>query len=516
MWIMSAPDRLLVFGDSLSDSGNFFDLSGAVLRVPLPPESAGYAGRFSNGAVQSEVSALLLEATLDNYAVGGARAVGSRTVAEYIALNGFDTPEIMLPDPDPTVLATDVFLGGQIGRYLADAAANPPAPGTAAAFWIGANDYNALPPDASPVEVAQTIAAVVGNTVLAAGAVAQTGVEQILLYNLPSPEFLPLPLPPAFGLVVEAHNAALATGAALLESQGIDTEIIDMNRMGDEIVADARTFGLDPAYLDQPMVLGIGSQPTWVEATQDWFMPANPAVAGVDPDRVAFMDFLHPSAATHGVLGSFAAASVAGNPVFGSDADETIVTGPLDDLVLAGAGNDRVFSGRGADIVLAGLGDDFVWAGSGRDIVAGGAGNDRLHGGSGDDVVAGSDGDDVQWGGAGRDLMVDGLGWDVIHAGSGNDAILYIEAALLGGSNADDGGRFNGGSGYDTLYLALDDATRAAVEGELRHGRASQTLDSIGVTTCSIERYVFVDPDDPLACIVTGARLAEADLWGIV
>jgi hypothetical protein len=47
-------------------------------------------------------------------------------------------------------------------------------------------------------------------------------------------------------------------------------------------------------------------------------------------------------------------------------------------------------------------------------------------------------------------------------------------------------------------------------------GRASQCLASIDVTTRSIERYVFVDPDDPAAGIVTGARLAEADLWGIV
>ena len=70
--------------------------------------------------------------------------------------------------------------------------------------------------------------------------------------------------------------------------------------------------------------------------------------------------------------------------------------------------------------------------------------------------------------------------------------------------------------GIDTLYLALDDATRAAVEAELRPGSASQRLDAIDVTTRSIERYVFVDPDDPAAGIHTGARLAEADLWGIV
>ena len=112
--------------------------------------------------------------------------------------------------------------------------------------------------------------------------------------------------------------------------------------------------------------------------------------------------------------------------------------------------------------------------------------------------------------------MVDGLGHDRIRAGAGNDAILYTEAAFLGGSNPEDGGYFDGGRGFDTLYLALDDATRSAVEAELISGSAWQALEAVGVTTCSIEAYVFVDAHDPASGIHTGAPLAEADLWGIV
>ena len=229
---MSKPETLLVFGDSLSDQGNAFDLSGRVLKVPIPPASAGYNGWFSNGLIQSGVTADLLGVEAENYAVGGARAVGSRTVEQYLEENDFDTPEIMLADPDPVALATDTYLGGQLERYLLDALANPPADGTAAAIWIGANDYNALPLDASQELVQETIAAVVGNTILAAGAIAATGVERIFLYNLPAPEFLPLPLPPEFGAVVDGHNAALAQGAAFLASQGVDAEIVDMHRIG--------------------------------------------------------------------------------------------------------------------------------------------------------------------------------------------------------------------------------------------------------------------------------------------
>ena len=57
---MSKPEALLVFGDSLSDQGNAFDLSGRVLKVPIPPASAGYNGWFSNGLIQSGVTADLL------------------------------------------------------------------------------------------------------------------------------------------------------------------------------------------------------------------------------------------------------------------------------------------------------------------------------------------------------------------------------------------------------------------------------------------------------------------------
>ena len=155
-----------------------------------------------------------------------------------------------------------------------------------------------------------------------------------------------MPLPPSFALVVGLHNAGLAEGAAALRSQGIDAEIVDMHRIGDEIVTDPRTFGLNPAYLDQPLVLGIGSQPMWDEAAQNWVLKANPAVAGVDPDQVAFMDFLHPSSATHGVLGSFAAASIGDNPVLLGDGDDVVRTGKLADLVLGGAGQDRISSRR--------------------------------------------------------------------------------------------------------------------------------------------------------------------------
>ena len=144
MALETTPSRIVYFGDSLSDHGAIHDVTSRVLTVPVPPASAGYAGWFSNGEVQSGVTPELLGASADYYAVGGGRALGVRTIQDVIDENlAGQTPPFdpVLPDAAPEDLAFDTNLGGQVGRFLADTAADGPVPGTAAAFFIGFNDY---------------------------------------------------------------------------------------------------------------------------------------------------------------------------------------------------------------------------------------------------------------------------------------------------------------------------------------------------------------------------------------
>ena len=58
-----------VFGDSLSDDGNLFDLTGN----PPPPY---FEGRFSNGPVWADTAAGAVAGPTANFAFGGARAEG--------------------------------------------------------------------------------------------------------------------------------------------------------------------------------------------------------------------------------------------------------------------------------------------------------------------------------------------------------------------------------------------------------------------------------------------------------
>ncbi len=68
---------LLVFGDSLSDNGNYFALTGG----QYPPSPPYYQGRFSNGPVWPEVTADLADVPLKDFAYGGATACEANQVS---------------------------------------------------------------------------------------------------------------------------------------------------------------------------------------------------------------------------------------------------------------------------------------------------------------------------------------------------------------------------------------------------------------------------------------------------
>lgn len=528
----TVPSHILFFGDSLTDEHNVHDLTERTAILTLPVESAGYTEAFTNGAVHAAVATDLLGIGRENYAVGYAHAVGSLTVEEYVSsrlggqVQGLDP---IRPDATEADLDYDLYLGGQVARYRADAETAAPAKGTAAAFLIGLNDYSGFVPSnqlTAPIEAALLVQGVVGNTIRAAEQVAETGVETVLLYTMPSFRFFPLSAQTPDDLLalgdtlVAAHNDLLSRGAGELEDAGVTVGWIDFNRLAGDIMADPGTFGLRPDLFGQPVLLGSGGNPTLVEqpdGSYDGVFVANPAVAGVDRDQIGFFDIVHPTAAVHGMLGAFTAATLTSETHFFGGGNDVVLGGARQDLVLAGAGNDRVLAGARADVVLAGRGDDSVAAGHGDDIVAGGSGNDLLFGGNGNDVLATGAGRDRALGGRGADLLIDGAGLDTLHGGAGADAFVFVDPKLRGAEVSDaDGGCMSGDRGADTLYLLLGADTRVAVEAELRDGARVQHLETIGLETHGIERVVFLESAEELAAIETPARIDEAALWGFV
>jgi phospholipase/lecithinase/hemolysin len=186
----TAPDfdRLVYFGDSLTDTGQVFDLTSRTLIYPLPTALYGYDGKFSDGDIYAEGAPGLLgidPANVTNYAVGGARAVGVRTYGDYLAANG--AAPLLVPSPPAENLAFDLNLGGQVARFLADAAeAGGVAPNTAASLLIGLNDFSSFQPSSEDptVVLAEALALLeqmVQSVAGAALALAQAGVSTIFV-----------------------------------------------------------------------------------------------------------------------------------------------------------------------------------------------------------------------------------------------------------------------------------------------------------------------------------------------
>lgn len=117
-------DKIILFGDSLSDNGNLFDISSkahnVIPLIPVVPKSPPYfEGRFTNGKVWIEHLAIALNAELEDYAYGGA----------WIE-SVYDSHHLVPLDLD-----------SQIGLYRVHAAFDQNKKNHLYVVWAGANDY---------------------------------------------------------------------------------------------------------------------------------------------------------------------------------------------------------------------------------------------------------------------------------------------------------------------------------------------------------------------------------------
>jgi phospholipase/lecithinase/hemolysin len=213
--------RIFVFGDSLSDTGNFYQLSGGTPPAPY------YQGRFSNGRVWVEQLADALGMTIapgDNYAVGGAT---TGFVNYNDGLNGRDYPGLL----------------DETGSFRAtrDAAE---AHGALFVVWTGANDFFlGLRSGQTPAEI---IGNGVGNTVQAIQQLRQAGARHIMVVNLPdlglTPEARAANLGAGLTQLSAAYNQVLDLALDSLASAGIPTIRVDAFAALRKMVAQPAQF----------------------------------------------------------------------------------------------------------------------------------------------------------------------------------------------------------------------------------------------------------------------------------
>lgn len=170
--LLASPfTRLIVYGDSLSDNGN----------LPSPP----YPPRFSNGPVAVELLADILDATLIDYAYGGATTGLGNSLD-----NG-------------TVTSIDTLPGM---RTLYDSTSSGLNPiGALFVVWGGPNDLLAPSPmDAFPNGV---VGRAVDNLIYIVQDLQSKGAQHILVPGMPD-----LGLTPSFRGPGAAQATAIATG----------------------------------------------------------------------------------------------------------------------------------------------------------------------------------------------------------------------------------------------------------------------------------------------------------------
>jgi phospholipase/lecithinase/hemolysin len=252
--------ELLIFGDSYSDPGNLHARTNGE-KAPSPPH---WRGRFSDGPIWADLLPERLGLPHEpekNFAFGGAFSDG-RNIGDA------DWPG----------------LADQVDAFLRDQARDGDAPTSAslAIIWAGANDYF-HDPKAQPE-------AVVGHLAAATRRLAEAGVQDFLLLNLPdlgaTPGAQKFRHPATLSALTREHNFLLAEEAAKLEKElGVRVIALDVAEFFAKAQAVPSAFGL--ANVSEPCFDGGAPCP--------------------DGRTRLFWDWIHPSGAAHRLLADLAA-----------------------------------------------------------------------------------------------------------------------------------------------------------------------------------------------------------------
>ena len=491
--------RIYFFGDSLTDNGNLFAAAQGLVSAEALSAYVGAGGRISNGPTFAEyVDDLLGLPESGNCALAGAEAAGSQRLGDFIGeFSGGGA--LLVPETDPR-LDFDINLGAQIDRFAADTSGASLGDATGV-LLIGANDFLNVLAGANPAVV---VAQAVGATLSGAGELLGLGLDEVVISTQPVPLFFPYlgSLSPEqqgqVDAIYDAYTAALTQGVETLQALGQDVRLIDMRLVTEAIREDPTTFGLIAPY-DLLLKTGDPSE-----------------LARYDKDQVAFWNPLHPSGATHGILGAYTAFALEHEPIGLTPGADSVATAGESNLVFGFAGNDVVSLGSGADLGFGGSGRDAIRAGKGNDLVSGGSQNDLLSGQRGKDVLDGDEGSDRLSGGRAGDVLIDGLGRDQSRGGGGADQFLFTEAELIGGRTGKDPDLVVGGSGKDTLWLALDKATARELRGDLTGSDPKEALAALGIEVRGIEQIQVVTGGAGLDPLSDKPGSKQATLGGLV
>lgn len=388
--VTASDAQVIAFGDSLSDTGNIFRVTGE--RFPLSPPY--FNGRFSNGPVAVETLANRLGLTLTpetNFAIGGA-TTGRSNIGD----------------------TNDIKFGGlldQIDRFAGTVGTQRANSKALYFIWAGGDDFLS-----SPADPASAISQAVGNIKTAVTTLANLGARNIVVVQNPNLGRTPLSL--------QTGQLAALTNLTLQFNQQLASALTPLERNSKLNIVLSNLFPIGEEIAQNPSGFGFSNV---TEAYLQGLVPANPAA---DPNQFFFWDQTHPT--------------TQGHRLFAGTLRQDVVTGITQSINRIGTlFNDRLVGYAGNDFIRGRLGQDSLEGNRGDDSLLGGAGADTLRGLEGSDLLLGGFGNDVLQGGAGRDLLFGQVGSDTLIGGNGID---FLSGGL--GDNL-----LNGGGGCDIFSL---------------------------------------------------------------
>jgi outer membrane lipase/esterase len=234
-------DRIVTFGDSYADTGNLFNLAG-INRVTF--QNGIYAsGRFSGGTNYIDTLSTLLQAPVENFAIGGATAVRGAPATTFdlqLQVDNFlnvGTQSSVFPNGPASFGKGDlvtVSIGGNDARYFQQ--------GSYGSLTV--NDAIAASRtqlDRLVAAGAPTISFLAGNTALLPEVATNPGAQAIR------------------NTFSTTYNNALQTTLAGYASRGVVVHYLDLTKVLQAVQANGAAFGLPNGVVCAPTSTNVQS-----------------------------------------------------------------------------------------------------------------------------------------------------------------------------------------------------------------------------------------------------------------
>jgi phospholipase/lecithinase/hemolysin len=292
------PDQLYIFGDSLSDTGNTFNVTGGLTdpTKATPPDPPFFQGRFSNGQVWVDYVGDQLGLSPTLFSTLQTRTIPTQGINYAFGGASSGKGNLVVPNaPLPGVLEQVQAFAQPL--LTSNQKADPKA---VYAVWGGGNDF--LFSNLS--DSSQIVKNILDSVTL----LAQVGAKNILVFNLPDLGKIPFAyargVSSQLTVLSTSYNSSLATGIANLRTNpaftGVNIIPVDINSLFNRVIASPEEFGFK--NVTTPCVIGDLN---------------NIASVCNNPDDYLFYDAVHPTTNAHKLIAATALCSIKFKTILG-------------------------------------------------------------------------------------------------------------------------------------------------------------------------------------------------------